>query len=595
MAQLTKEELAAQIQEIAENWQEKPEIIADFLAFSSRFYRYSARNMMLVYRQNPNATFLDSFNGWRKKYPVKRGEHGLKILVPTPVTLFERDGELVQLKHATKEERAAVESGAIETRQAMYFSVGTVFDISQTTCPVEEYPSFYHMGYEDMDSRKLLNSIIEYAEKELSCPVYFSNLQSISLRGEYSPIGHYISINEKLKDSERVSTLIHELGHALLHHRENRDHTATVTQRELEADMLALMAQSRLGMEITEGRARHLAGHYRAFMAEQKVEIESEKKKDGVFLPIINRVFQRFDEAWGNMEKYLNQSTREMETVNLSIQKRTEGAEAGYDEIGRAWSSGKSEETGNVFFDNSTKLPTFAEQVEAIINDDTISFSNSHLLVGQTPEILGRFGFDTKLPILVSQNKVRNMMADEPVRGRGTAHGLDKEAVAQLPAAIADPAIVMQSRTRPEDSIVITTEMLDHMQRPIIAAMRQGMGMLLAKKIEANILTSAYGRNDFLEFVNVAISENRILYANKEKCHSLEEALSVQFADRLNNSVVNNSIPQKPKMVNGENMEKSETEVAKLCEKLKQEIAEYDDGQKEWEKGRYHYGGIKRK
>lgn len=594
MAKLTKEELTAQIQEIAENWQEKPETIADFLIFSSRFHRYSTRNMMLVYRQNPNATFLDSFNGWKEKYPVKRGEHGLKILVPTPVTLFERNGELVQLKYATKEERAAIKSGAIETRQSMHFSLGTVFDISQTTCPVEEYPHFYHMGYADANARQLLNDLIEYAEKELSCPIYLRDLQSISLRGQYNPINHDIAVNEKLKDSERVSTLIHELGHALLHNIEDRDKEASVTQKELEADMLALMVQSRLGVEVTEGRARHLAGHYRAFMAEQKVEIEAEKKKNDVFLPIVNRVFQRFDETWGRVEKYLNQSIREKETVSPSIQNQTEIAAAGYDEVvGRAGNSGQ-EEAGHVFWDETAKLPTFAEQVEAIINDDTISFSNSHLLVGQTPEILGCFGFDTKLPILVSQNKVRNMMADEPVRGRGTAHGLDKEAVAQLPAAIADPAIVMQSRTRPEDSIVITTEMLDNMQRPIIAALRKGRGYLLAKDMEANILTSAYGRAGFLNFVNAAIRENRILYANKEKCHSLEKILSVQFADNFSLTVVNTSIPENPKTVNGKNMKRYETEIARLCEKLKQEIADYDGRQKGQNKGEHHHEDIKK-
>ena len=59
---------------------------------------------------------------------------------------------------------------------------------------------------------------------------------------------------------------------------------------------------------------------------------------------------------------------------------------------------------------NTEQMPSFAEQVERIVNEDSFSLSNSHLLMGQTPEILEQFGFDISLPMLVSQNKVRNKM-----------------------------------------------------------------------------------------------------------------------------------------------------------------------------------------
>ena len=94
-----------------------------------------------------------------------------------------------------------------------------------------------------------------YAEARLACPVQVEDLSSISLRGAFYPMENKIRLNERLKDSQRLSTLAHELGHAMQH----REMTKSEAQMELEADALGIMMEQYLGFEPTEARKRHLA------------------------------------------------------------------------------------------------------------------------------------------------------------------------------------------------------------------------------------------------------------------------------------------------------------------------------------------------
>ncbi len=80
---------------------------------------------------------------------MKRGEHGLNILVPVDVTYL-RNGtgkdDWVQLRNATPELKRQYELGNVESQKMRFYKVGTVFDIAQTNMPVEEYPKYFNMG-----------------------------------------------------------------------------------------------------------------------------------------------------------------------------------------------------------------------------------------------------------------------------------------------------------------------------------------------------------------------------------------------------------------------------------------------------------------
>lgn len=94
------------IVEMLDALEKEPERIADFLEFGSRFYRYSLKNNLLIYRENPQAVYCQSFSAWNDAgYQVKRGAKGIKVYVPYQATLLKIDGNLVPLEQASQEEK----------------------------------------------------------------------------------------------------------------------------------------------------------------------------------------------------------------------------------------------------------------------------------------------------------------------------------------------------------------------------------------------------------------------------------------------------------------------------------------------------------
>ena len=57
-----------------------------YLSVMSRFHRYSVNNTMLIYMQKPDATLVAGDNKWKNQFArhVKKGEHGITIIAPTP-------------------------------------------------------------------------------------------------------------------------------------------------------------------------------------------------------------------------------------------------------------------------------------------------------------------------------------------------------------------------------------------------------------------------------------------------------------------------------------------------------------------------------
>ena len=57
-----------------------------YLSVMSRFHRYSVNNTMLIYMQKPDATLVAGYNKWKDQFErhVKKGEHGITIIAPTP-------------------------------------------------------------------------------------------------------------------------------------------------------------------------------------------------------------------------------------------------------------------------------------------------------------------------------------------------------------------------------------------------------------------------------------------------------------------------------------------------------------------------------
>ena len=105
-----------------------------YLSVMSKFHRYSVNNTMLIYMQRPDATLVAGFNKWKNQFErhVKKGEHGITIIAPTPykkkIEEMKRDPDT----HAPildADGKAVMEEKEIEIPM---FRPVKVFDVSQT-------------------------------------------------------------------------------------------------------------------------------------------------------------------------------------------------------------------------------------------------------------------------------------------------------------------------------------------------------------------------------------------------------------------------------------------------------------------------------
>ena len=312
MSEKQKEQMQGMIKNLTDTWQENPETIAEMLEFGSRIYRYSMRNNMLIYSQNPYATYVQSFDAWKKMgASIKKGEKGCKVYVPVNATVLKIEGHLVPLEQATKEQQIQYKAGEIESITRQHFRIGTVFDISQTTYPKENYPKLFHMGYQSVLHAAVTAGLVEYARTELHCPVEVRDLTSISLRENYDPQNNRIRLNEMLEDTEKLSTMSHELGRALLH--QDLPAGKTAAQVELEADALGIMLESHFGIPLEESRKRHLAKQYHAY--HKAYEKAPEGQKPDSFGQVINQVFATFKKEISVINEYVDKHLKKEEQV----------------------------------------------------------------------------------------------------------------------------------------------------------------------------------------------------------------------------------------------------------------------------------------
>lgn len=327
-------EFEASVNELVSTWEEKPEKLVEYLRFKNQFYKYSIRNTMLIYSQNPHAAFVGSFKRFKELgYNIKAGEHGMGIMAYTPIIFYrlKTDAAWHRLSGAPQSVRGMVEAGMIETREEPHFKVGTVFDISQTDCPLEDYPKLLGLGYSSEQHAAIYKVACDYSTN-IGLPVTETDLKSVTLRGDYDPESHAIRINSILGDTQKLSTLLHEMAHGIMGHQVGEKSSA---QRELEADLLSMMLCNRYGIEVTDARIDHMVNSFHAFTNEQK-SVENPVQLVNL-IESVNQLFERHESALQKamekagiqlqMEQVMTaapQMSKTQEKENLPLQERQE-------------------------------------------------------------------------------------------------------------------------------------------------------------------------------------------------------------------------------------------------------------------------------
>ncbi|WP_447402909.1 LPD25 domain-containing protein [Lysinibacillus sp. fkY74-1] len=268
----TAEEKQKEIEELSEKMTNQlsayfvsEEALKEHLAFMSIFYNYSLRNMTLIQSQFMGAQAVGSFKFWQDKgVSVKRGEKGIQLFVPTPVTYFNRDGEWIQMQYANSKEKMQIKNGILETQKKLFFKIGHVFEYTQTDArekgmPVSEiFGQYYQDGVIDNEDEMLvaLHKVSENVGFEI-LPIPPRELGVA--KGVAYPNEKIIALNPRNTAYENVTTLLHELAHARLHTPDVRD-SFTKAEREFQAEMVSYVVASRYGIDTANFSLSYLAG-----------------------------------------------------------------------------------------------------------------------------------------------------------------------------------------------------------------------------------------------------------------------------------------------------------------------------------------------
>lgn len=184
-----------------------------------KFNNYSARNQLLILAQKPNATGVRTFDQFKKDgYHVKKGEKGIKILKPVEHEVFQRaDKSVVDVFKATASEKEAIKNGNLKTQKKLYYKLQTVFDVSQTNIPKEEYGRYTNQKDNVLENTdlKTINQGLREVATDLGIKIYTHGKDdAATIRREPDRIGYYIEDEsiiiqpQSMTDKEENETLL---------------------------------------------------------------------------------------------------------------------------------------------------------------------------------------------------------------------------------------------------------------------------------------------------------------------------------------------------------------------------------------------------
>lgn len=250
----------------------------DFLNTMAERPRYSFNNIVLVYLQKPDATFLAGYGKFRETYghQVIQGEKGIKIFAPIirkkKNNLIE--GEIEKSKD-NKEEK--------EEETIVGFRMVKIFDISQTKPIMEKTEEGNEIPCKKaqklIDSLSYLKMVNLWAEDEefqeellaaakdmIDIPVKEKEL-SPDLGGYFrfqDKDNLHIVLNNKFGITSRFTTLLHEWTHYHLHNPFKKE-TEWITEKfkkqdkEIQAESVAYIVAKHFGIDSSPESFKYVA------------------------------------------------------------------------------------------------------------------------------------------------------------------------------------------------------------------------------------------------------------------------------------------------------------------------------------------------
>jgi antirestriction protein ArdC len=249
-----------------------------WLTVRRHFHRYSLTNQLLIALQKPEATRVAGFRAWLKLgYAVRRGEHAIHIWMPVPPS----KKQLAEWK---------ANGGNPDEKPRTRFRLGPVFDRSQ----VEELPPPAEPVPLDPPVTSIEGDDLAWAWEpllglagEIGSVVLEATL-SPGCGGLYDVETKAITISDAGSVNQRIKTLIHELGHALVRAEPSDEGTElTYDEEELVVESVAFTVCGSIGLDTSGYSIPYLASW------SQEAELETIERAAA----LIDRIASRIETA----------------------------------------------------------------------------------------------------------------------------------------------------------------------------------------------------------------------------------------------------------------------------------------------------------
>ena len=261
-----------------------------YLKFQSLFYQYSFGNAILIYTQNPEATYVRGYKAWNQlgRY-VKKGSKGLAILAPCfrKVEVFkEPENKIVYNDAEGEKEEKKVISG---------FRVAYVYDIADTDGSDEYIPVLVKgLAGNSEQEQEIYDRLLAVISNEYT----ITEVEGTASKGSYNLETQVICIRSDLEYLQKIKTLLHETAHAVdfkLH----PEPDVSRNRRELIAESVAFVVSMRLGLDTSSYSMSYIQSWLKD-KDELKIIADTVQK---VSYKIINMLAESSDSAFSNLKE----------------------------------------------------------------------------------------------------------------------------------------------------------------------------------------------------------------------------------------------------------------------------------------------------
>jgi hypothetical protein len=236
-----------------------------FLRMSQKFTTYSFNNTMLIWiqqlsRELEPSSQVAGYKAWQTKFKrqVKKGAKCIRILAPRPVNKMGEDGKPI----LNKDGKPII--------NFMMFRAVKVFDYRETEGePLPERPDTSHVmkNIEGDAMPGLLEGLCKVAEARNV--EIIRNVPEAEMGGAHGECwftgengtASKIKLKEGLSILSEIHTLAHELGHSILHNRDEYEKHKSTSIKELEAESVAMLVCNSYDIETCKCSFDYIMGH----------------------------------------------------------------------------------------------------------------------------------------------------------------------------------------------------------------------------------------------------------------------------------------------------------------------------------------------